>query len=415
MSKSGLKRTGKSFLTLAMAVLTGMYLQASTLCTDQRELKILSQQGTVYQLDNVRWGFEGSLVTKAPVFKKTKIDISRVRDVYFWLETFPPEALAGHGMLAFVMDSPCVESEDGKTDIGLVYSFEAWLEQGKKYSPVEGMKKDTYRLIYQVSTVKDRIQLSIVIPQHKMYQYKVNLTQQQKQELCALMLAESAVDRSMEYYHTYFNSCVFNALRLVNKVLPSDRKLRMYIADGCPNLFVTFPPVVPDYLTKHGLICEKRLFTIASQIMHFPFGSGHAYDINFSDLQHGDLGKASDTDEDVDLAERLEYLLLAKEIYLHVQGQTPVSQQEYQEQLSELLREITSEEADFLARFTESTDTLAWNLRWFVKKEVDPKLVDTIDNELIIAICEALKHDNPHKDFLLQAKLILIERQAAGR
>ncbi|MDD2716701.1 MAG: DUF4105 domain-containing protein, partial [Candidatus Wallbacteria bacterium] len=387
---------------------------SANLSADQRELKIVSQQGSVFELDNVRWGFEGNLVTKKPVFKNTKVDISKVRDVYFWLETFPPEALAGHGMLAFVMDSPCVESADGKADIGLVYSFEAWLEQGQKYSPLEGMKKNCYRLIYQVSTIKDRVQLSIVIPNHKMYQYRVNLTAEQKQELLGLMLTESAVDRSGEYYHTYYNSCVFNAIRLINEVLPDSQKLKMYVAKDCPNLSVTFPPIVPDYLSKQGLICEKQLFTLGSQVINIPYGSGHVYDISLQDLNYGTLYNKLSQGGDIDLAEYLDYLRLAKSIFMEMKNQTEIiDQAQYDKQLSEISRIIASSEENFLDRFTETPDTLAWNLRWYVKKPVNPEFVNTIDCELIVAICEALKNSHcPYRQFLTDAKKTLIDRQA---
>ena len=235
----------------------------------QRQLEIVAEEGSVLTLDGVRWGFDDNDLEK-PRFSRTTVDLSRVREVYYWSQRFNPEWLAAHGMLVFLMDSEdAIQGAQGQRDIGLVMTVEVHYRKGDSYSPIKGLGKN-YRIIYQVTTVGDRIQWAMSMWNQEIRQYRLDLSPDKRKALFKNALVESAVDRKDEWYNTVTNSCVSNAFRVINSVVEKKRKLHLWrIPKILFNMQIGLPNVAPGYLCRRGVGVQEP--TIERDCTHVSF------------------------------------------------------------------------------------------------------------------------------------------------
>jgi len=182
-------------------------------------------------IGNVRCGFIEAENIKdwQPQFKEVSIDTDKVKDVYMVIEPFAPEWLAGHALSYFEFeDDGKIKTSDGQEERGMVLSIEARLKEGQEYSLLKGMKK-TFKNIYQLGTWKDFVQKSGRRGGHKLIRYKLDLTKEEKKAFLEKSLEESFKDRSDDYYNTLNNSCYSNQIRLLNSVLPEEKRVNRWI------------------------------------------------------------------------------------------------------------------------------------------------------------------------------------------
>jgi hypothetical protein len=203
---------------------------------DQRPAKYLgtTEDGKIH-IDNVRWGFKEAEQKENwdPVFKEVSIDPSKIKDVYFVVKPFSPEWIAGHTLAYFEFEDGCgMKTSDGETQNGFVVSFEARLKEGQTYNPLQGMKKDKYKSVYQLGSWKDVVQKTCRREGRALIRYKLNLTGEQKEGFLKNSLDASLKDISDESYHTTRNSCYSNQLNLLNSVLPEEQQIKEWLIPG---------------------------------------------------------------------------------------------------------------------------------------------------------------------------------------
>lgn len=177
-------------------------------------------------LGGVRWGFveQGSdpKTDWEPRFSPTTVDPSSIKDVYFGLEPFPG---AGHALMVFELDRPITNAQ-GESDNRLVLSVEARKKEGEEWGALRGLGKN-FGLVYQLGSFSDLVHKTCRRQGHRLELRKLNLSQQQKQELVNNALEEALADRTGEYYHTTRNSCYSGQLRLLNTVLEPEQQIPM--------------------------------------------------------------------------------------------------------------------------------------------------------------------------------------------
>jgi hypothetical protein len=189
--------------------------------------------GTVH-MSGFRWGFKEASNREqwSAVFGDAAVNPKDVKDAYLVVEPFPPEWIAAHAFMYFELkDDAKIKSADGRESNGLVVSMEAALKPGQKYSLLDGFKK-SFGSIYQVGSWEDVVQKSCRGANHRLIRHKLNLRQDQKEELLKNSLNEAFKDRTGEFYHTTRNSCFSNQIRILNTALDENQKLHRWLLPG---------------------------------------------------------------------------------------------------------------------------------------------------------------------------------------
>jgi len=255
------------------------------------ELVSSSKDGSEYVLDNVRWGLVGegtSLDTLEPVFKRTTIKPEMIKDIYYQSENFPPEWLAAHGQLGFIMKTKDgVLGEDGSRDIGFSVSIEARTRTDQKYDLFKGMKRgeDGFKLVYQITTYTDVMQIRVSQRKHTMEQYRLLLSHEQKVQMVKNALDLACEDHREQFYHTLKQSCVTGALEIINTVLPENNKIKFWIIPNVlVNLKVSFPKWSYKYLIEHGIAEDSGKIVYSDRYVEYPCEDGNDYKLDMATL-----------------------------------------------------------------------------------------------------------------------------------
>ncbi len=225
-----------------------------------RPVSLVSRTPQEYVLDNVRWGstFDGNLFST--VFKRTRIRPDLVKDIFLWTEDFPPKFVAAHVLLAFTFRNPDgVKAADGTADVGLVISVANRLRRGetassfaKAFFPYRA--NQPWPLIFEVGTLSDRLQQSLIMFEHVVKQYRLRLDQASKVKILRAGLEMSLVDRSRDYYQVVQNNCVVAAIRILKEGLGEAAFPGFWaIKDRLVGYQVSLPKFTAGYLAKRGL------------------------------------------------------------------------------------------------------------------------------------------------------------------
>ncbi len=231
----------------------------------RKPLSIISKRGGEYLLRNIRWHPE-KFEEKNYQWLDFKVDVSKLKDVYFVKKPFTPEIIAAHSLLLFKFEKGGVVAADGKETDSIVLSIEAYLREGESYSLVQGMK-DKFNIIWLFATWKDYSYRTILFDKdsHSLILYPVKLTLEQKKEVLDYAINQAAVNRSGEYYNTITNNCTNNLVILMNKALPENKKIKLWeIPYLVYNIRATMPNLVTDYLESKGLL-GPEVFRITSK------------------------------------------------------------------------------------------------------------------------------------------------------
>lgn len=217
----------------------------------QRPVKILAVDGDRLSLGNVRWGFDvapdGKLAAR---FRDTAVDVSKLKDIHFYLRPFPPAWLAAHGLLVFEFEEGVAPREPGgRACRNLILSVEPRYYAGQSYGYAFGAKSPVFFLVYQVSTLDDYLQVCRIIKSDRLLRYRLSLRPEQKRELFRNAMAASAKLGDHEIkYHVLMSNCINNLFYVINETLPMDMQyLRRYL-----RLFVN-PNISLPYLSVKAL------------------------------------------------------------------------------------------------------------------------------------------------------------------
>ena len=235
-------------------------------------------------VDNIRWGFTGE-EAKLPNFQRVTIDPTKIKDIIFWTENFPPEWLAAHGMIAFIFeDDSAVVAEDGSRDIGFVLSVEARLKHDQSYDLLKGLGKN-FGLVYLLTSYTDRIQFAVAMRKHSISQFKLKLTQEQKIDLVRNTVLRSVENRDDVWYNTLTESCVTHATECINTVLPEEKRISVYrVGRAVPNILVSFPKTTGRYMILKGVAEHQPSLNKTTTKLSFPMTNGREYVIDLRRL-----------------------------------------------------------------------------------------------------------------------------------
>ena len=373
---------------IASLLLTANLFSAPKYVDFQVRPTVVTRSQDEITLDGIRWGCAGKNRTE-PIFKRTTIKLGKVREVYYWSQKFFPEMLAAHGMIAFVMENQeCVKSDDGARDIGIVLSVEAHFEEGQRFSFIGGLQK-TYPLHYQLTTYGDRIQDGMYCFKSTLHQYKLTLSDEQKELLFQTVIDESLKDWSKVWYNTLSNSCVWNCVRVINLILPEEEKLPMWRLPGkivC--MKASLPNLVPKYLVENKLAVEAEKIEPGIRFHKVPCDDGDDYILNVAAQHEGHVASSQ-----VALAERLDLFLKyseACEMLVKLQSLIPINNPKFFAYQSELVavEELLSEYHDSLLALFEAD--LEESLKLYTKIDLPKNYSVQYFNESLLAQAKTL-------------------------
>lgn len=241
----------------------------------QTPSKLVQRDGDKYTLSNFRWGFVEESGKKsedwAPRTASTTIDASKVKDVYLALEPFFPEVVAGHGLLVFEMEEDgAVQSANGEKDFGFALSVEARRPVGEKYGLLTGMKK-SFGMIYQMGSLSDQLQKVTRQRGHKLVLHRLELDNEQKQQLIRDGLDAAVEDRLGEWYHTLTNSCYTGDVDLINGVVPESQKMARWTRHlKFARLATALPALGGATLKQQGLLADEPITALQPDAELYP-------------------------------------------------------------------------------------------------------------------------------------------------
>ena len=222
-------------------------------------------------VDAVRWGFneEGLPTEWTGNFSPTTIDPRHVKNVYLGVKPFNPELLAAHSVLIFEMDDDHpIANAEGQKDTGLVLSMEARLHQGEQYKMVKTLN-GKYPTVYQLGTWTDLVQKTTRREDHRLIRYRLDLDDQQKEQLIRNTLEVACADRSTDRYNLFTNSCHSVVIDLLNTVVPKGQQIHRWVLPHIANPMTVLPPYGDILFAGHNLLVhEQRLIIQPDQTLH---------------------------------------------------------------------------------------------------------------------------------------------------
>lgn len=221
----------------------------------RKPARIISKSENIYEIENIRWEPE-VFDPQNYQWKNFKVDISKIKDVYFVKKPFTPEFIAAHSMLLFKFEKGGVINDRGQETDSFVLSIEAYLREGESYSLIDGMK-NKFNIIWLFATWKDYSYRTMLydMDSRSLILYNVNLSDKQKKELLEYAIIQASVNRAGEYYNTLTNNCTNNLVILINKTLPQNQRIKLWeIPYLVYNVRATMPNLVIDYLQGKGIL-----------------------------------------------------------------------------------------------------------------------------------------------------------------
>lgn len=180
-----------------------------------------------------------------------------VKNVYFVKKPFPPEFLAAHSFLVFTFEKGALKDGEGREPMALALSVEARTRTDQTFSPLTGLKK-SFGIIWSLSTWEEYAARTVHHEKFRLFPYPVRLSHSEKAALLREAMAQAAVDREGEFYHTIKNNCTNNLIILFNRVLPKERQIKLWtIPYLVYNPKATMPQMVIGKLQKEGILGQE--------------------------------------------------------------------------------------------------------------------------------------------------------------
>jgi hypothetical protein len=222
-------------------------------------------------LDNVRWGMKFNGKDFSTIYRRTKIDYDQVEKIYFCAEDFPPKFLASHIYLAFIFKNRnAVKTTDGKHKArGLVISVTNRLLKGESASSLmkaffPKRSKQPWPLLFEVGTLADRLQKSLIVSGRDVKMYPLNLQPEMAKLVLKTGIELSLVDRSKDFYHLIFNNCAVNAFKILKEALGQEFFPDYWSVKGkLVNRSIALPKFNINYLNKRKLSDRNERVYIA--------------------------------------------------------------------------------------------------------------------------------------------------------
>lgn len=222
----------------------------------RRQARLLADAGGVLTVNNVRWHY-GEPKPEQFDWATASIKPELVKNVYFVKKPFAPEWIAAHSLLAFTFEAGGLTDANGNEASALALTIEAFLRDGQVYDLKAGLGKN-FGIVWMLTTWEDYAARTALhgADDNRLIPYEVlKLDRAQKAQLVRESVRLADINREGEYYHTITNNCTNNLLIAINRVLPENKRVRMWtIPYLAYNVRATMPVMVPGYLQGKGLL-----------------------------------------------------------------------------------------------------------------------------------------------------------------
>jgi len=237
----------------------------------QRPATMLSDVKGQMKVSNIRWDIypDPSVEQKKALhtWKDVVIDPSKVIKAYYVVKPFAPKFLAAHTLLAFSFEPGGAVSTEGEETSTIALTIEAYKKIGQTYGLIKTMKKN-FDIVWILTTLRNYADLNVNFNKSsdtELMIYPINFDRAQARALLEETIRQSCVNRQGEYYNTIRNNCTNNLIILMNRVLPENKRIKLWKIPGMIyNPKATMPLSVVKMLKKKGFIGEP-LVTITRQ------------------------------------------------------------------------------------------------------------------------------------------------------
>ncbi|MDO8806246.1 MAG: DUF4105 domain-containing protein [Elusimicrobiota bacterium] len=220
----------------------------------RRQARLLSDKAGELVMDNVRTLRGGRPSDGSFDWTTASLRPELIKNVYFVKKPFAPEFVAAHSFFLFTFEPGGLRDGGGSEPAGLTLSIEGRTRVGQNFSPLTGLR-NKFGIIWNLSTWEDYAGRTVLLEKGHLVPYPVQLSHVQKVQLLRESMALAAVDREGEFYHTITNNCTNNMLIIMNRVLPENRRIKMWaIPYMVYNVRATMPLTVIKNLQKKGLL-----------------------------------------------------------------------------------------------------------------------------------------------------------------
>ena len=225
----------------------------------QKPAKLVRSNETLWTIENVRWGPEGKAgyeVSLDPYrFAETKIDVSKVKEVFIGVQSVPP--VFRHAFVVFTFN-PGGCTTKGKESPALVISIEP-LRNPDKTKPLVEMLKGELPIIYSLCAWED-----FTLYNCERWKQTLSLWEMAfpvgglaKLKWLQALLQESVRPRLSERYDMNSNNCSSSIMAALHDQVDVKfaEKLRKQFHGP---LVITNPPCLPSVLAALGIIREHE-------------------------------------------------------------------------------------------------------------------------------------------------------------
>lgn len=190
---------------------------------DRKPAAQVSNSGGVRVLGGVR--FERDAASNTYAWRELRIEDAGLDEVYFGYRS----GGVGHSFLLFTFKSGAESA--GKTVSGLVVEALPWKKKGEEYSPFGGGITGKYALVWNMVSWDGFLETAVGRDGLYVDVYPMKVSREEKLRLLDEAVSEAVRSHEGEAYHTFFNSCSSNALKVftratghhlvIGKMLPS--------------------------------------------------------------------------------------------------------------------------------------------------------------------------------------------------
>lgn len=221
-----------------------------------RPLKLISETPDTFTLDDVRWT-DPAAPSHDFLWGAASLRPEMVKKVYFVTKK-AGRIPAGHSLLYFDLSDGGFTDARGLPSKGFFLSVEAYAREGQSYSVFAGFKK-TYGIVWMFLTFEEYAIRTASFEEEELHFYPVLVGREDAVRMAREAVRLAAVNREGEYYHSTRNNCTNNLVIVMNRVLPEEKKARMWaIPHLIYNFRATTPMTVPSYLKHKGALGEKE-------------------------------------------------------------------------------------------------------------------------------------------------------------
>lgn len=229
----------------------------------QRPARMIANAKGLLTVSNVRWDLSSDPATKEKkalhTWEEVTINPDKLINAYLVVKPFAPKFLAAHTLLTFTFEPGGAVSKSGEDTKSITLTIEAYKKLGQSYGLIKTMKKE-FDIVWILTTLRNYADLNVNYNKSsdcEMTVYPLSFNKEQSRALLIETIEQACVNRQGEYYNTIRNNCTNNLVILMNRVLPENKRMKLWKIPGMIyNHKATMPLSVVKMLNKRGIIGE---------------------------------------------------------------------------------------------------------------------------------------------------------------